>query len=50
MGEVRRRGNTWWIRYYRNGRRYEETSGSTKKGDAVKLLKLREGDGARGVR
>ena len=49
MGELRQRGKIWWIRYYRNGRRYEESSGSEKKGTAIDLLKIREGDGARGV-
>jgi len=49
MGEVRQRGNVWWIRYYRNGRRYEESSGSTKNGIAIDLLKIREGDGAHGL-
>jgi integrase len=49
MGELRQRGAVWWVRYYRNGRRHEESSGSTKKGDAERLLKLREGDVARGV-
>ena len=48
-GQLRQRGNVWWIRYYRNGRRYEESSGSDKKGVAVDLLKIREGDCARGV-
>ena len=49
MGELRQRGRVWWIRYYRNGQRYEESSGSAKKGEAVTLLKLREGDGAHGI-
>lgn len=49
MGELRKRGNVWWVRYYRNGRRHEESSGSDKKGAAERLLKLREGDVARGV-
>ena len=49
MGELRRRGNVWWIRYCRNGKRYEESSGSAKKGVAVDLLKRREGDGAHGL-
>src|SRR5436309_15820080 len=49
MGELKRRGNVWWIRYCRNGRRYEESSGSDKKGVAINLLKLREGDGAHGL-
>ena len=49
MGKLRKRGNIWWIRYYRNGRRFEEGSGSEKKGVAIDLLKLREGDGAHGL-
>lgn len=46
---VKRESRVWWIRYYRNGRRHEESSGSTKKGDAERLLKLREGDVAKGL-
>lgn len=49
MGELKQRGNIWWIRYCRNGRRYEESTRSKKKGDAVNLLKLREGDSAKGL-
>ncbi len=49
MGELRLRGRVWWIRYYRNGRRYEESSRSDKKGEAQRLLAMREGDIARGV-
>jgi len=49
MGELRQRGRVWWVRYYRNGRRFEESSHSQRKEDAKNLLKLREGDVARGV-
>ena len=49
MGELRQRGKVWWIRYYRNGRRHEESSGSTTKQAATDLLKIREEDVARGV-
>jgi integrase len=49
MGQIRCRGKIWWVRYYRDGRRYEESSHSTRKDDAKTLLKLREGDIARGV-
>ena len=49
MGEIRKRGRVYWIRYYRAGKRHEESSRSTTKGDAIKLLRLREGDIARGV-
>jgi integrase len=49
MGELKLRGRVWWVRYYRDGRRYEESSGSAKEGDARRLLRLREGDVERGL-
>jgi integrase len=49
MGQIRQVGRIWWIRYYRAGRRFEESSGSQKKGVAVDLLKKREGDVAHGL-
>jgi integrase len=49
MGALKKRGNVWWIRYSRNGKRYEESSHSSKQGDARTLLQLREGDAARGA-
>ena len=49
MGAIRKRGNIWWIRYSRGGRRFEESSFSTRKEDASRLLKLREGDVAKGL-
>ena len=49
MGELKRRGQVWWIRYYRDGRRYEESAGSDKKGDAERLLRIKEGAIARGM-
>jgi len=49
MGELRQRGKTWWIRYYRAGVRYEESARSTRKGDAVDLLRRREGDISKGI-
>lgn len=49
MGELKKRGNIWWVRYYRDGRRFEESSRSTKEGDARRLLRLREGDIERGL-
>lgn len=49
MGQLKRRGRIWWIRYYKNGKRYEESSGSTKEAEARSLLRLREGDIERGV-
>jgi integrase len=49
MGQLKRRGQIWWIRYYRDGRRFEESSRSRKEGDARRLLRLREGDVERGL-
>ena len=49
MGQLKKRGRVWWIRYYRDGRRYEESSRSAKEGDARRLLRLREGDIERGL-
>ena len=31
MGALKKRGSIWWVRYSRNGKRYEESSGSTKR-------------------
>ena len=40
---------TWTLRYYRNGRPMEESTKYTRKGDAQTLLKLRDGDLAKGM-
>jgi len=45
---LRKRGKIWWIRYYRSGTRYEESSGSEKQGEAQKLLDDRRGAIAKG--
>lgn len=34
----------WWIKYYRNGKPFRESSGSKRKGNAEKKLKSREGE------
>ena len=34
----------YWIKYYRNGKPYRESTKSTKEADAKRLLKRREGD------
>src|SRR5438128_2497210 len=49
MGELRKRGGVWWIRYYRNGRRHQESARSEKWEAARDLLRTREGDVAKGV-
>ena len=48
MGSLYKRGNTWWIKYYRNGKSYRESSETDKKMVAKKLLDRREGDIAQG--
>ena len=42
------RGTVYWIKYYRNGKPYRESSGSKKESDAKRMLKLREGAIAEG--
>jgi integrase len=49
MGEIRKRGEVYWIRYYRNGQRHEESSHSKTKQGAIDLLRLQEGDIAKGL-
>jgi integrase len=43
MGYIYKRGNIFWVKYYRNGKPYYESSQSSKDTAAKKLLKLREG-------
>lgn len=40
---------TYWIKYKSAGKFQYETSGSTREGDAKRLLRLREGDTAKGI-
>ena len=49
MVSLFKRNRIWWIKFYQNGKPYRESSGSTKKGEAVKLLKEREGRVATGM-
>ena len=48
MGSLYRRGNVWWVKYYRNGKSYRESSQSTKKMVAKKLMDRREGEISKG--
>jgi integrase len=43
MGQIRKRGGVWWIRYYRDGRRFEQSSKSAAYDDARDLLRRVEG-------
>jgi integrase len=49
MGQLRQRGRIWWIRYYKDGKRFEQSAETTKRHDAERLLKLKEGDVAKGL-
>jgi site-specific recombinase XerD len=44
MGSIYKRGNIYWIKYYRNGKPYRESTKSKKEADAKRLLKKREGE------
>lgn len=48
MGCIYRRGKTYWIKYYRNGKPYAESSGSDKLEVAKRALKIREGEISQG--
>ncbi len=43
MGSIYKRGEVYWVKYYRAGKPYRESSKSTKESDAKRLLRLREG-------
>ncbi len=44
MGTIYRRGSTYWVKYYRNGRPFRESSRSKNISDAKGLLRKREGE------
>jgi len=48
MGSIYKRGNICWIKYYRNGKPYRESTKSKKEADAKRLLKKREGEISQG--
>jgi hypothetical protein len=48
LGMVFKRGSIWWIQYHWRGRRYRETSESTIRMDAVKLLRCRMAEMGKG--
>jgi hypothetical protein len=49
MGQIRKRGGVYWIRYYRDGRRYEESARTDSWEKARDELRKREGAIADGV-
>src|SRR3989304_7997358 len=48
MGTLYLRGKTWWIKYYRNGKPYFESTRTQKETEAKRKLKQREGQIADG--
>lgn len=48
MGTIYKRGKVYWIKYYRNGKPYRESTKSKKEADAKRLLKNREGEISQG--
>lgn len=48
MGHIYQRGSIYWIKYYRNGEPYQESSKSKKEKAAKDLLKEREGEIVKG--
>ena len=48
MGTIYRRKNVFWIKYYRNGKPYYESTRSKKKEVAKRLLQKREGEISKG--
>jgi integrase len=48
MGMLYKRGKTWWLKYYQNGKPFFESAQTDKKMVAQKLLQQREGEIAQG--
>ena len=48
MGSIYKRGEVYWIKYYRNGKPYRESAKTEKETDAKRLLKHREGEISQG--
>jgi integrase len=48
MGSMYKRGEVYWIKYYRQGKTYRESTHSKKESDAKRLLNKREGEIANG--
>jgi len=48
MGCIYRRGKIYWVKYYRNGKPYAESSHSDKQEAAKRLLRMREGEISQG--
>lgn len=47
-GRIYQQGRIWWIDYSFRGKRHRESAGSTRRGDAVKLLRRRMAEMGKG--
>ncbi|MFN7971342.1 MAG: tyrosine-type recombinase/integrase [Acidobacteriota bacterium] len=48
LGSIFRRGRIWWVQVYHRNKRYRESSHSTERGDALRLLKKRLAEAGKG--
>jgi hypothetical protein len=48
MSSLYRRGKIWWLQVYQSGRAVSESTGTSDKAEARRLLKEQEGQVARG--
>ena len=48
LGTLYKRGNTWWIKYHKNGKPFYESTHTDKERDAKRLLQKKEGEIAQG--
>ncbi|HKN01436.1 MAG TPA: hypothetical protein VJX23_13040 [Candidatus Binataceae bacterium] len=48
LGFAFQRGSVWWIQYNVRGKRHRESSGSTNRADAIRMLKKKIADVAAG--
>ena len=49
MGMLYRRGRIWWVKYYRSGECFRESSKSQSRLDGKRLLQKREGEISTGI-
>ena len=47
-GHLYQRGAVWWAQYFVNGRRVQESTGTTRQGEAAEFLQKRLGHAAEG--
>jgi integrase len=48
LGSIYKRGDVWWISYYKNSKQFRESAKSTKETDALNFLKQKQGEIVKG--